>query len=120
MLTRSIWVRRLIPADQAAYDAATAAGLLYTGEWKTNPGGEIGEAVTDYIAPQQVDPANPDSGVVMVPRLGVCWDQKTIPAICYEDPSFLENVDAEVDAEADAAADAADNEEDDEPQEQGQ
>lgn len=101
MLTRSIFVRRLVPTDQAAFDAAQNTEVAYTGEWKTNPDGEIGEAVTDYISPMQVNPADPNSGIIMVPRLGVCWHENTIPAIRYEDPTFLENVDAEMEDDGD-------------------
>lgn len=87
-LTRSVWVRRLVPSDKAAHDADPAA---YQGTWESNPEGEIGEVVSETFLPTP-DPENPQS-VKMLPLLGVCWEETKTPPIAYEYPAFLENVD---------------------------
>lgn len=104
MLTRPIFVRRLVPADKAAFDAVQAHNenlqenqepQVYEGAWQTNPEGEVGEVVSENFIPF------PDGagGMIMLPKLGVCWQESRIPAIRYEDPTYLENVDDEMEDE---------------------
>lgn len=107
MLTRSIFVRRLIPGDTEAH-AKDPEG--YAGAWVSNPDGEIGEAVSVTWMPVAADPANPNN-VSMVPMLGVCWFETKSPAISWESPAFLENVDEEMSQDEDEEEEEEEEEE---------
>lgn len=84
-LARTFFVRKLVPADKAAYDLKPED---YAGEWKSDPKGAHGEVVSENFLPVQ-DGEN----IRNVPMLGVMWEDRRTPAIIYEDPAFLENVD---------------------------
>lgn len=87
MLTRSIMVRRLVPAEQAVFDKSPET---YEGQWKSDPAGEEGEVVSENFLPF----ATGENGAMrMVPMLGVVWREKRTPAVSYEDPAFLEHID---------------------------
>ena len=44
MLTRSVYVRRLLPVDSEEYEKNPSA---YLGQWKTDEEGELGEIVSE-------------------------------------------------------------------------
>jgi hypothetical protein len=94
MLTRSVYVRKLIPTDPELYSANPNE---YTGEWERNEEGEVGEIVSEHFIPVP-DPASPGM-VKMTPLVGVVWDETTLPAIMYETLALLERVEIEEDEE---------------------
>lgn len=88
MLARTFFVRKLIPADQAKFDAAP---LEYSGDWVSNPDGDVGEAVSEQM--HLLNDAAAPGGIRFLPLLGIIWSKTARPAMTYEDPTFLENVD---------------------------
>ncbi len=88
MLVRSFMVREMVPVDSDAFASNPAE---YSGEWATNPEGDVGEVVSEHLVPIPDEQA--PGGIRLQVLLGVLWGEANIPAISYKDPMYLENVD---------------------------
>lgn len=96
MLARTFFVRKLIPTDLDTYNTNPAA---YQGEWTSNPEGDVGEAVSEHMF-TFADETLP-GGVRFMPMLGVIWAKGLRPAMTYENPTFMENVDDIIESKID-------------------
>jgi len=82
-------VRKLVPADPTTFELKMKNNETYEGAWVSDPKGEHGEAVSENMIPV----AGEAGAISMVPMLGVLWEKSKNPAIKYEDPTYLENID---------------------------
>jgi hypothetical protein len=89
-LPRPVKVRRLVAADQAAFEANPQG---YAGEWISDPKDEHGDIMTLETRDVEAPGPNGTTTTVEIPFVWVAWENARRPAMEFMQLALLENVD---------------------------